>query len=402
MRKIICLVALLSLLLAVCGCSKFGTQIQGNDTTSSDNHTEDTAPNETNDNFTAIRQIPMISASMPIITQTAVSKDNSVLLKSIYQNLSLITQDPEVADKIIIDYLNMTDMSSSGSGMLAQAESAYKEVPDKSQWSPYLQQFTFDTMRIDHGLFSLFGTNVTYSGGIHADTVGRSITYDLISGQPLSLSDIFTDSFNTEYVCSLVLKALSSQESLFTGYKSTVSQRFDKDFLKDEDWFFSNTGLCFFFSPYEIAPYSSGIIFAEIPYAKLSGIMQDKYFPAERENASGSVQISPFDENSLQQYSQFTEVVLDAEAEKFLLHSQHGVYDVRIEIGSWSADGLTYIPEHTVLACYALTPGDAVMLEANLSAALPKLRLRYTTNEQTVSFFLVKDELTGSITLNPA
>ncbi len=398
MKRIIAAIVLASLLLMITGCKKNDTE-NTLSTTGSDVTVDNTAQ-EPEKTVMPIKQIPMVSVAMPLIAHSAVAKDNNAIFKNLYQNMVLITQDPEVADKIIIDYLNKTDMSSTANTMQAQAEKAYNEKSDQAPWSPYLLQTTYTPMRIDSGILSLLGANVSYAGSAHADLIGNSITYDLTTGGQLSLADIFTKSANAKYICDLVLDALSSENRLFIDYEATVRDRFDENFIEDTDWYFSNNGLCFYFSPYEIASYANGIITAEIPYNKLTGVMQDKFFPSERESAQGTVLVSEFESDSLAKFSQFSEVVLEEGTDKILLHSENGVYDVRIESGSWSADGLTYTAEHTVFACYALTPGDAIMVDSHFTQTRPTLRLSYTTGEQTVRYYIAVNN--GTPVLTPA
>ena len=193
------------------------------------------------------------------------------------------------------------------------------------------------------------------------------------------------------------MQALSERDDLFEGYEATVKDRFHKNLATDKDWYLSNNSLCFFFSPYEIGPYSTGIVVAEIPYANLTDILNNAYFPAEREQTNGAVEIAEFNEADLEKYSQFAELVISQGSNKTLLYSTQGVYDVRIETGSWSADGVTYTPEYTVLACYSLADGDAIMVDAPITDSLPQLRISYTSNNETIHRFIIKNGQTVSL-----
>ncbi len=378
MRRIIALMMVLLLLLT--GCSKKETE-------------KPSAPigaTETTQNAPAspMKQLPMVAISLTVEKQTHKAEDETVLLNEIYQNISLITPDSAVADNVILDYYQKSDISSEVDAMKASAESAYAQMPEI--FNAYHSQITYKPMRIDQGVLSLFGSYASYTGGVHGGSVGRSATYDLITSRLLTLEDIL-DNSDADILYGLTMKALSCRDDLFDGYETTVKDRFSKNFLQDKDWYLSNSGLCFFFSPYEIGPYSAGIISAEIPYSQLVGILDNAYFPAEREQAEGTVEISMFNENALAQYSQFAEVVLKEGSDKILLHSDMGVYDLRIESGSWSSDGSTFTPEYTIFACYALTQADAIMVDAPLTKTLPSLRVSYTTDGQTVSYFIVGD-----------
>lgn len=379
MRRTIVLMMMLLLLLT--GCGKKETQKPS--APISEKETTQNTPSS------PMKQVPMVAISLTVEKQTHKAEDETVLLNEIYQNISLITPDPAVANNVILDYYQKTDMSSEVDAMKTRAEDVYTEMPEI--FHAYHSQVTYKPMRIDQGVLSLFGAYASYTGGVHGGAIGRSATYDLITSRLLTLEDILFENPDADKLYALTLNALSHRDDLFDGYETTVKDRFGKNFLQDKDWYLSNSGLCFFFSPYEIGPYSAGIISAEIPYSQLAGVLDNAYFPAEREQTEGAVEISAFNENALAQYSQFAEVVLKEGSDKILLHSDMGVYDIQIESGSWSSDGATFTPEYTVFACYALTQSDAIMVDAPLTKTLPSLRVSYTTDGQTVTYFIVGD-----------
>ena len=393
MRKIVAAFILAGLLISTAGCRK-ETPSQ-NSTGVATQPTSATTPVDVK----PIKQISMVSVSLPLAKDSYTAADKTVIFNNVYQDMQLITSDPGVADKVIIDYLNQTESISDALTMQKLAEDAYKSKPPEAVWNAYLSQISYMPTRIDQGVLSLFGNHTSYTGGAHGNIVGHSLNYDLISGQRLSLSDIFTSSVNPQYISALVLNALAQQEGLFQDYEDTVTARFGNNMLQDKDWYLTNSGLCFFFSPYEIAAFAAGTISAEIPYNALTGTLKDAYFPAERESTGGCIQISPFDKTAFDQYTQFAEVVLEKGADKILLHSDEGVYDIRLESGFCSADGKNFTVEHTVFASYALTPGDALIIESDLGADLPQLRLCYTSGDKMVKYFILSN---GSYHLSPA
>jgi hypothetical protein len=76
------------------------------------------------------------------------------------------------------------------------------------------------------------------------------------------------------------LSQIAEESDLFQGYEDGVRSRLGGDENLYEDFYFTSTGLCFYFAPYEIAPYASGIITVEIPYSELTGLIYDGYFLA--------------------------------------------------------------------------------------------------------------------------
>lgn len=393
MKRTISLLILICLFLSFTGCNTNPAPAADSTppavSTSPAPTSDPTVPEATDIVFT---QEPMVSVALPITEETCTAEDGALLFSYTYQNMSLITQDPDVGDKVIIDFLNRIDGTfSDAQNVLAAAQAAY---PDSENWNPYLYQILFSPTRIDHGVLSLFGSNASYSGGSHPMYASESINYDLVTGEVLSLQDILTEDADIDTLCQLVIEALgavAAEKSLYSGFEMTVEELFFRDFEITEPWYFSQNGMCFYFSPYEIAPYASGVINAEVPYEKLVGILNDAYFPSERHIATGTVEAVLFEETDLDQFTQIAELILNEGGQKVLLHTDKFVYDVRLEAGSWSANGDLFTPTATVLAAAHLSPGDAIMVEAFVSDTLPNLRLSYQTGDETIQHYICQN-----------
>ena len=394
MKKIIIAILILTLLYGLSGCDKFiGNFNQTTELTQqAPNTTENSMPVTTN----PPQQLPMLAVNLPISVQTETADDGTEIYTHTYQDINMIVTDPEIADKIIIEFLNRTDLQSTISSIHASALQAYTQ--DKSSFIPYWTQIQYDPVRIDSSILSLSGGYTQYSGGAHAMHTYKAVTYDLISGNVLNLNDIINADVNQTALCDLVLQALTTQkDALYMGYETTIKEHFAKPLGNIDNWCLTGTGLCFGFSPYEIGPYTSNTILAEIPYKNLSGILQDAYFPAERNAMPGNIDADIFDEKSSENFSQFAEIVLTKGGEKIVLYTNSIVYDICIETGEMSADGSTFNADHTVFAAYTLTPGDGIMIQSSFDNTLPNLRLSYTTAGETVQKFISVDN--GIVTL---
>lgn len=337
-------------------------------------------PTETTQAFS---QQHMAAISVPATTESLTSSDGTILFQYTYQNISLILQDPEVADKVIIDFLNRIDSTRVLADETAQmAQAAYNS---SDTWIPYLYHVIFNPTRIDHDVLSLFGTNVLYSGAFHPDRTCLSANYDLITGDVLTLASIMSISATTDDFCQLVLEGLSEMSEgnyLYNNYSDTVKQRFMTDASQDEAWYFSQSGLCFYFAPYEIAPYSSGVISVEIPYEKLSGLIHDAYFPAERDATEGTVNVIPFEQADLKTFSQIAEVMESKDGNMYLAYTDTSVQDIRIIVSNAANS-------YTIFAAYGLTPGDAIVVQAN-EETLSNMVIAYKSSGKSVTIPFAK------------
>ncbi len=376
MKRCLAITVIACLLFTFYGCKSQGnTEITIDTATETPQQTTDATPEVT------VKQQPMSAVSLPLITESEVASDGTVIFTNTYQNIALTVPDPDVADKVIVDFLNRVEKNSDAKSVRASAVRAYQDSP--SSWSAYASKVIYKPTRIDLGILSLSGEALTYQGGAHAQYVAKTVTYDLLTGNVLKSSDIFTQSATSDSLIPLVLEALAEQNStLFEGYEATVTEKFGSSAEQNADWYFSCTGLCYFFSPYEIGPFSSGTVVAEIPYSKLTGILKDEYFPSEKESINGKIVVEAFETADLSKYTQFAEVILDESAEKILIYTDTKVDDIRIDQMVPFYANPSYKEPCTIFAAGVLTPGDAIVVQAAKDTALS---ITYTAAGQQVT-----------------
>lgn len=334
---------------------------------------------------TIIYNGPFTTVSMPILTEPSFSTDGTHIFSYSRQDLSLIISDPTVADKILVDYWNRTDFENSTARTVYNAAQA--DYIGQADWSPYFYNIHYSPVRLDQSILSLFGTEISYTGSPRSASTAVSVTYDLSSGSALALKEVLIPNYSAEALCSLIVEALSqyAQEGLLSrDYKDIITDMFFTNRPVDT-WYLSGTGLCFYFNPYEIGPYSSGTIIAEIPYEKLGNFMRDPYFPAEQVDFIGDLQLMPYDSSAMQAYEQLAELVLDAKGSKLALSTDGTLHDLRIDYGSWSEDGAVFSPTATVFAAEAITKNNALIIQAS-GETLSKLCITYRSDGQNVSY----------------
>lgn len=112
---------------------------------------------------------------------------------------------------------------------------------------------------------------------------------------------------------------LDSDMTMFQdGYEETVKEHFNLDSSSSACWYFADSGMHFYFSPYEIAPYSVGDIDIEIPYEELQGVLKEAYFPQAAPVYGDSFSISAAEEGQIDeaQFAQALSVELDENGTK--------------------------------------------------------------------------------------
>lgn len=302
---------------------------------------------------------PAVAVSLPATTTEYTADDGTQIFYHTAQTMHLTIADAEVADKVIIHYLDLLD------SIHLQAEelcnTAVTEYNGNPNWTPYACQFLLNPTRIDHGVLSLYGTLVTYSGSGHPDRVNIALNYDLTTGDPVTLGSIMNKDATVSQFCDLVTAELSNHAEdfyLYDDYADTVALKFSGDESLFESFYFTETGVCFYFDVYEIAPYSSGVINIELPYEKLVGLIHDAYFPAERDLTDGCLYYTPYEDKEAEQYVSMTEAILSDDGIPIIIYTDSSVDSVRIQT---STDDLTHSP-YISYAASGLHKSEAIVV----------------------------------------
>lgn len=339
------------------------------------------------------------SVSLPITTDTFQTENGTLLFSYSYQTMYTDMPDRDVEDKIIMDFTERIEKTRiESAAVLADAEMAYANNPAFSAFSYEIQ---YDIMRIDQGVMSLFGHIVQISDSSPMNRHLIAANYNMVTGDMLTIGSILYHEDTKDDLAALVIAQLEAREdiTLYDEYRETVAARFYRDESTDEDFYFSNTGLCFYFAPYEIAPRSAGTVIVEIPYNKLTGIIGDEYFPAERTYTKGSMQIIPFDNADQDGYRYFYDVIATPDATKLLLTTESAVQDIRIYELIWAKDGMSYTQKRNIYATNFLHRDDAILFEANFDDFRPNYLITYSIDGMTYAFYMNKDSQTQTISL---
>lgn len=400
MKSICILTAIILLLQFLPGCqSVLPAETQPPIETTMPTTESDTVPDTTVADIPVIIPKNLYSVAVPITTEYGYAEDESTVFSYAYQTMHLIHPDRDVADKIIIDFLSRVENTRSAADQLF--DFAKSKNLSATGFTPYFYQVHYNPTRIDQGVLSLHG-QISQSGDFaHSNVQCVSANYDMVTGDTLTLGSILYHADVKNDLCDIVISTLEDRSdlNLYDDFRTSVKNRFNKDESQDEDFFFTAHGLSFYFSPYEIAPYSSGIITVEIPYHKLTGIIGDAYFPAEQTNTAGTISTCLFADADLEAYSQFAEIIVSSGATKLLLFTDSYVQDIKISALTWADEIMTQPLSNTVFAANILSPQEAILLDADFNTEKPSFVVSYSINGDIHEFYLIKDSTTEQIIL---
>ena len=340
----------------------------------------------------------MQAVALPQINETTYADDGGTLFCLSLQQIQLLLHHTAAEEKISGELQKRTEALLTHAAQIeTQAQADY---PGNEYWSEYFIESSYDPTRLDQSVLSLFINTSSYSGGTHPSLETDSVTYDLQSGDVIFLDDLLTPDCTTERLYQLLLNRLENQaEELYYDYADALSDRFTESLHSIQNWYLSTTGLCFHFAPYDIAPYSSGTIIAELPYSTLSGILKERYFPTESTAATGSIYAETYIEDDSERFDRITDVALCEDGSQILLYSDATVTDLRIETGSRYSDFEGSTASTTVFAASSLNVGEAIHLSADIENLDALFRLVYRSGNKEYSSFITYDELGDSIVL---
>ena len=404
MKKILIFILILTMLLT--GCQKHANDIATEPITEplTPAPTEEIAADPTEVETEAASAVEysqqeMVSVSLPIETVVVLDDNGALIFTHKSQNMQIINNDPTVAERIILDFLNRQEANRATMDTIAiQAQTEYS---GSESWTPYCFDTLYSPTRVDYTVLSLSGVEFSYAGGNHANQMATAANYNMLTGEVLTLGSILYHQDAKETLIQLVIEkanAIVEEAQLYPDYKDFITQRFAREESFDEDWYFTNTGLCFYFSPYEIAPYFAGIVTIEVPYSELSGVI----FPLEEDLMEGTLSCKFLAEADESEFTQISDLMVSTHGDPFFIFAEGAVRNVTIESGVWTESGTEFIPDAVVFATYTLTPGDAVLVTAEIPDTMPNLRVSYRSGEVIHQVYITQSGKDGTIILEEA
>ncbi len=127
-------------------------------------------------------------------------------------------------------------------------------------------QYTI-TLSDEHWL-SLYRDEYLYLGGAHGITIRHSDTYDLHSGNLMTLNSFFQKS---EEYRNRIIRQITEQADIhmqqdalyYDDYRVLIHKCFH-----EKSFYLTAKGIVFYFQEYEIAPYAAGIVEFTLPYVR--------------------------------------------------------------------------------------------------------------------------------------
>lgn len=213
-------------------------------------------------------------------------------------------------------------------------------------------------------------------GGIHADSTRTSRSYNADNGSLLTLADIAKNeeqlkTFIKNYVIGLAAGDDYKEGGvsiLFDDFESTINDLVDAG----ANWYFSDGGLVFYANPYDIAPYSRGVLLFEIPYSALEEFIDEGFMPVEYEGENGMLLADDGDKLDRSSLNILGTVTVDEDGQSVVLSAEETVYNVKI-----------YTSGRMLWQRNYLTTGEGVEVKSFIPNAQPSIAVSYELADGT-------------------
>ncbi|MBR5047662.1 MAG: DUF3298 domain-containing protein, partial [Eubacterium sp.] len=175
----------------------------------------------------------------------------------------------------------MTNFTSSVKKEIEEYSASFKEDPSMLEYSPkgYVTEDNYYVRRADRSVLSILSFNYTYSGGVHGYYGFGSLNLDASTGQSLTLADVIADTDLLGQRIKEELLAKYGKDTFFDEMEETIDQEISGDADYELTWSLDPQGISFYFNPYEIGPYASGVQTVILLYDKETGLFTDNYRP---------------------------------------------------------------------------------------------------------------------------
>lgn len=143
-----------------------------------------------------------------------------------------------------------------------------------SSFNAYYYNDSIRVRRADSKVLSLICEHSSYANGVHGMYGFTGVNFDTQTGKRLELTDVF---WNVEALPDVVIESLRSAYPARTFYEDMDSIVAKTILDGSVNWTLGPRGVSFYFNPYEIGPYASGLLTAEIMFDERPGLFRGKY-----------------------------------------------------------------------------------------------------------------------------
>lgn len=209
-------------------------------------------------------QVETVEVSMEELTQNVETEDGVLLMtvKAVYPVLTASVESElipefnqlfkERAEQYVQGVLN-TYLQEEAEDNVIQYY-----LNNSENFLPYGFEFSAEVTYQQDGLISLLWSQYSFLGGAHGYTAYDGETYDLNTGEPLSLGDLLDMKDDKAY--ELVEQRYQGVLQVHPEDFSENASQFVSEHIREIEYYLDADGVNVFFQVYDVAPYAAGRI----------------------------------------------------------------------------------------------------------------------------------------------
>jgi hypothetical protein len=155
----------------------------------------------------------------------------------------------------------------------------YEEDPDMFEstmnWSEVAHTLPIYN---DNDLLSVRQEWYSYTGGAHGNYGSSNYAINLKTGKRIKLEDLFLEGSQDE-LSSIIEQKILEQQRKFIGERASLQDAgfFVAEIKPTDNFYLTQKGIGFYYSPYEIAPYVMGAIEVFVPFTDCKGLIKKNF-----------------------------------------------------------------------------------------------------------------------------
>ena len=269
LKRIICVLISLFIVITFTSCDKDGSDESIIDTPSSSQTSKDETNNETNNN-----ENNFISLNKEYFSHYEWYKDSSVMLvRSEYSDVTLDESDSEkypLLAKTLLETSTMRKrtMEEEKDNFIAFAIEQYEN--DNESFSTFVSTLDVQVRRADSVVVSILEDYATESSRAFS-----GYNYDTERGKMIALNDVVTDASKIPATFEKEIMTRIGAEEPFGN--TAVIDYFNNTSQEDLSWTLDYNGLTFYFSAGAIAPTNFGVQIVTVTFAEHPDLFNQKY-----------------------------------------------------------------------------------------------------------------------------
>ncbi len=248
-------------------------------------------------------------------------------------------------------------------------------------------------------LLSLTYDDTSFMGGAHGYTGRYGHTFDIRTGQELTLADL-ADNYDAflsaavEQLKDISYGAEYAAYGLNEGYEDQLAGLF-----REGNWYFNDEGLVLIANPYELASYAAGLIEFTLPYAWLACQIKADYLPAERE-ADGTLTAELSESADAAGNATYVYDTGTGGLGACVTFTASGtVQDIELNAVTYLEYSNLYRVDGTLWYAELLSDGESVCVQTWIPDLMPNLAISWRDSEGEHTKYISQSGMDGSLIL---